>query len=139
MQAAPTMPDQSIQTGQGESKRMVAVPPEVQQLVREISVVVNAAGKQQVHIELNSNVMQGLHIRIERQEGAITIQFQSSSDDVSRLLLKNADALSQGLADRGVNLADIRVIGPRDSTRVQTDKYRSGSRPPQGRGQGGRR
>ena len=64
-QAAPIMPDQPIQAGQVESKRLVAVPPEVQQLVREISVVVNTAGKQQVHIELNSNVMQGLHIRID--------------------------------------------------------------------------
>ena len=138
-QVAPAMPDQPIRTGQVESKRMVAVPPEVQQLVREISVVVNTAGKQQVHIELNSNVMQGLHIRIERQEGAITIQFQSSSDDVSRLLLKNADVLSQGLVDRGLSVADIRVTGPRDSTRVQTYKHRSGSGQSQGRGQGGRR
>jgi flagellar hook-length control protein FliK len=139
MHAATAVPDQPIQAGQVESKRMVAVPPEVQQLVREISVVVNTAGKQQVHIELNSNVMQGLHIRIERQEGAITIQFQSSSADVSRLLLRNADALSQGLVDRGLNVADIRVTGPQDSTRVPTHKYRSGSGQSQGRGQGGRR
>ena len=139
MQAVPAMPDQPIQAGQVESKRMVAVPPEVQHLVREISVVVNTAGKQQVHIELNSNVMQGLHIRIERQEGAVAIQFQSSSDDVARLLLKNVDALSQGLADRGLNVADIRVTGPRDSTRVPAYKYRSGSGQSQGRGQGGRR
>ena len=139
MQAAPTLPDQPIQAGQVESKRMVALPPEMQHLVREISVVVNTAGKQQVHIELNSNVMQGLHIRIERKEGVIEIQFQSSSDDVSRLLLRNADALSQSLADRGLNVADIRVTGPRDSTRVPTDKYRSGSGQLQGRGRGGRR
>ena len=138
-QVAPAMPDLPIQAGQVESKRMVAVPPEVQQLVREISVVVNTAGKQQVHIELNSNVMQGLHIRIERKEGVIGIQFQSSSDDVSKLLLKNVDALSQSLADRGLNVADIRVTGPRDSTRVQTYKSRSGSGQVQGRGQGGRR
>ena len=139
LQAPPTMPDQPIQVGQVESKRIVAVPPEVQQLVREISVVVNTAGKQQVHIELNSNVMQGLHIRIERQEGAISIQFQSSSPDVARTLLRNADALSQGLVDRGLNVADIRVTGPQDSARVPTHNNRSGSRQSQGRGQGGRR
>jgi flagellar hook-length control protein FliK len=127
--------DPSMQTGPVEGKHVVAMPPQLQQVVHEISVAVNAAGNQQVHIELNSNVMKGLHIRIERQDGAMAIQFQSTSDQVASLLSKNMDALSQGLADRGVNVADIRVQGPRESARVQGDKSRSN---PGGRWQGGR-
>ena len=132
--------DQSIQAAQVEAKRVVAVPVELQQLVREISVAVNAAEKQQVHIELNSNVMKGLHIRIDRQDGAVSIQFQSGSDEVAKLLSRNVIALSQGLADRGVSVADIRVTGPQESARVQDYKTRSnfGGRWQSGR-QGGRR
>ena len=90
----------------------IQVPPELQQLVREISMVVNAPGNQQIHIELNSNVLKGLHIRIDRQNGAIAIQFQTASADISRLLSTNLNSLSQSLADRGVNVSDIRVNQP---------------------------
>lgn len=101
--------DGSIPAERLAGTRAVEVPPELHQLIREISVVVNAPGNQQVHIELNSNVLQGLHIRIERQNGAVAIQFQSASAEVSRLLSNNVSALTQGLADRGVEVADIRV------------------------------
>ena len=136
----PKIFDQSVQAAKTEGKPGVALPVELQQLVREISVVVNAAGKQQVHIELNSNVLKGLHIRIERQDGAVNIQFQSGSDEVARLLSRNVDTLSQGLADRGVSVADIHVSGPRESARAQDYKSRSnlGGRGQSGR-QGGRR
>jgi len=101
------------------------VPIALQELVREISVATNAAGNQQVHIEMNSNVLKGLHVVVERKDGAVAIQFQSSSDEVARLLSRNADALSQGLADRGVSVADIHVTGPRESARVADNKGRS--------------
>lgn len=133
--------DQSLQPAPVQSKSVVPVPPELQQLVREISSVVNANGNQQVNIELNSNVLKGLHILIERQkDGAIAVQFQSSSDDVARLLSRNMDALSQGLADRGVNVADIRVTGGREATAAPSFKSRanSGGNYPGGR-QGGKR
>ena len=127
-----------------ESKQVVALPSELHQLVREISVVTDSSGKQQVNIEMNSSVLKGLHIRIERQEGAVAIQFQSASDNISQLLKTNVEALTQGLADRGVNVAEIRVSGPADSSSSSSDsKYRpgSGGRQQQGGGQqqGGRR
>ena len=138
--------EQSMQPTAVQSKSPVQLPPELQGLVREISSLVNVKGNQQVNIELNSNVLKGLHIQIERQkDGAIAIQFQSSSEAVSQLLSKNMDALSQGLVDRGVNVGDIRDSG-RDSTTgtassMQGSKTRStfgGANYPAGR-QGGRR
>ena len=128
--------EQSLQAAPVESKRVVGVPVALQDLVREISVATNAAGNQQVHIELNSNVMKGLHIVVERKDGAVAIQFQSASDEVARLLSRNADALSQGLAERGVNVTDIHVTGPREFVRVQDNKGRSS---PSGRWQSGGR
>ena len=76
-----------------DSKHIVALPADLQQLVREISVATNQAGNQQVHIEMNSTVMKGLQIRIERHEGTLAIQFQSQSDQVTNLLSKNVEAL----------------------------------------------
>ncbi len=145
--------EQSMQPTTVQSKSPVQMPSELQGLVREISSLVNVKGNQQVNIELNSNVLKGLHIQIERQkDGAIAIQFQTSSEVVSQLLSKNIDALSQGLIDRGVNVADINVSGSRDSTTgtessgqsygqgsSQTSKNRfGGGNYPAGR-QGGRR
>ncbi len=127
--------DASMHAGPVESKHVVSVPVEMQQLVREISVVVNAAGNQQVNIEMNSNVLKGLRVHIERREGTVAIQFQSASDEVAGLLTKNLDSLTQGLADRGVSVSDIRVEGPKESAR--TREYKSQSNPG-GRGQGGR-
>ncbi|MGC2194488.1 MAG: flagellar hook-length control protein FliK [Terriglobales bacterium] len=127
--------DPTIQAGQVESKHIVGVPVDLQQLVREISVVVNAAGNQQVNIEMNSSVLKGLHVRIERREGAVAIQFQSASEEVAGLLSKNLDALTQGLADRGVSVADIHVEGPKEYARTREYKNQSN---PGGRGQSGR-
>jgi flagellar hook-length control protein FliK len=129
---------QVAQAKEVESTRAVEVPSQLQSLVREISVV---SGKDQVHIELNSNVLRGLHIQIEKQDGAVAIQFQSASPEVTRLLSSNLDSLSQGLVDRGVSVSDIRITDPRESQDVPASKRRpnlSERRPPSG-GQGGRR
>ncbi len=126
---------QAMQAGQIDSKHIVALPADLQQLVREISVVVNASGNQQVNIEMNSKTLQGLHVQIERREGAVSIQFQSNSDQVASLLSKNVESLSQGLADRGVNVAEIRVSSPRESARLRDFRGQSNSG---GRGQSGR-
>jgi flagellar hook-length control protein FliK len=133
--------DLSMQNAQVESKHVVALPPELQQLVREISVVVNAAGSQQVNIELNPNVLRGLHIRIEKQDGAVAIQFQSASEQVLNLLSENVDSLSQALVDRGVTVADIRVSNPKQASEpgsYKNSSSKSGSRGQRGR-QGGRK
>jgi flagellar hook-length control protein FliK len=126
---------QAMQAGQVDSKRIVALPTDLQQLVREISVVVNASGNQQVNIEMNSKTLQGLHVQIERRDGAVAIQFQSNSDQVAGLLSRNLESLSQGLAERGVNVAEIKVSSPRETAKPRDFRGQSNS---EGRGQGGR-
>lgn len=136
----PALSDRAIDAGAVEDKHLVSLPPDLEQLIREISVVVNAPGQQQVHIELNSTVLKGLQIRIDRQEGAIAIQFQSTSDEVAQLLSKNIDGLTQGLADRGLNVSDIHIAGPRQTERGQNYKNRfAGNTRWQGAGGQGRR
>lgn len=116
--------DPSIDMSKIESKHVVNLPPELQNLVHEIAVV---NGGHEVHIEMNSNALKGLHIRIEKQDGAVAIQFQSSSEDTARLLLRNIDNLSQSLADRGVNVADIRVTTAQEAGKKWSQKQASKS------------
>jgi flagellar hook-length control protein FliK len=104
-----------IKTAQVESKQPVTLPVELQQLVREITVGVNAAGRQEVRIEMNSNVLKGLHIQVERKDGAIAIQFQTTSAQVTDLLQRNVAALSQAFSDKGMNEPVIRVNGSGES------------------------
>jgi flagellar hook-length control protein FliK len=135
--APPQTMDRSIQSVQVESKHIVAVPPELQQVVREISAAVNAAGNHQVQIELNSSSLKGLRINIEKQAEGVAIQFQSNSDQVSGLLSRNVDSLMQGLGDRGITVSNISISGPRDSARSQDSTnrgYSSSQTGRQGRG-----
>ena len=124
MQQQPGL-DHSMQTAPVEGKHIVAVPPELQQLVREISVAVNAQGNKEVQIELNSHALKGLNIRIERQAEGVAIQFNSTSDQISSLLQKNLPALTQGLNERGVAISTINVSGPKEFARSQDSKGRS--------------
>ena len=90
MQSQPAPFNLAMQPSQVENKHIVTLPPELQHVVREISVAVNDSGRQQVHIELNSNVLKGLHIRVERQDAGVAIRFQSPCDRrVPSLSMKN--------------------------------------------------
>src|SRR5262245_40059467 len=81
----------------------------IQALVQEISHSLNAQGLEQVDIQLNSKVFDGLKIQIVRQPGNFDIRFESASDVVAQLLARNVGALSQSLAAHGVPVGRIRV------------------------------
>jgi hypothetical protein len=130
--------DRPLQSTAVEGPHSVTLPPELQQVVKEISVAVNTAGNQQVHIELNSNVLKGLHIQIERQDAGIVIQFHSTSDQVSSLIERNMPSLTQGLSDRGVSVSNINVSGPRDAERGLDARNRPTFGSQRGRQGGGR-
>jgi Flagellar hook-length control protein FliK len=132
--------DSPIHTAQVESKHPIALPVELQQLVREITVGVDAAGRQEVHIEMNSNVLKGLHIQVERKDGAIAILFQTTSGQVTDLLQRNVAALSQAFSDKGMNEPVIRVNGSGESDQSGDFKDQSqfGGRGQRGNPRGGR-
>ncbi|HZQ94289.1 MAG TPA: type III secretion HpaP family protein [Candidatus Sulfotelmatobacter sp.] len=109
-----------------ESKRAVALPADLQQLVREITVRLNKEGLQQVQIEMNSNVLKGLHIQIERQAGNLAIQFQTDSLQVSSLITRNLESLSQSLSNLGQGNVNIRVTSSKGASRGSDFKDRGG-------------
>jgi hypothetical protein len=117
-----------------DKKQAVSLPPDLQQLVREISVATNKAGHEQVHIEMNSNVLKGLQIQIERQNGELAVHFVTDSQQVSGLLSRNVDLLSQSLSSLGEKGVDIRITGTTESAKTWAGKYRGNQG---GRGQSG--
>jgi len=81
----------------------------IRALAREINFGVNAAGKEQIEIQLNSKTFDGLRIQIVRDQGLINIQFQARTQELSQLLTENVGALTNSLADHGIKVGQIRV------------------------------
>jgi len=107
-----------------DSKHAVSLPPDLQKLVREISVAMDKAGNEKVQIEMNSNVLKGLQIKIERQQGALQIQFVTDSQQVSGLINRNIEALSQSLSSLGEDNVNVRVTGTREAGKAWDAKFR---------------
>jgi flagellar hook-length control protein FliK len=120
-----------------EGSRIVELPRELQALVHEISVSLNGAKHKQVNIELNSNVLKGLHIQIEQQGTGVSIQFVSASDSVGAMLTRNMSALSEALANRGVDVNRLQVTTSAGTTRAGA--FAKGGSAGSSEGKGGRR
>jgi len=122
-------------TPQVSSAQPVTFKQPIQALVQEIWHSVSTQGQEQVDIQLNSKVFEGLKIQIVRQPGTFDIRFESSSDVVAQLLARNVGALTQSLAAHGVPVGQIRV-NDTESARWMSRKAQSR---PQSGGQGRRR
>jgi len=122
-------------TPQVSSAQPVTFKQPIQALVQEIWHSVSTQGQEQVDIQLNSKVFEGLKIQIVRQAGTFDIRFESSSDVVAQLLARNVGALTQSLAAHGVPVGQIRV-NDTESARWMSRKAQSR---PQSDGQGRRR
>ena len=85
----------SAQAASPSSEALVA------SLVREITVQMPPGGAKSVDIQFDSHTLQGLHVRIQKADSGLNVQFATSSDAVSRLLTSNAPALTEALQQRG--------------------------------------
>jgi flagellar hook-length control protein FliK len=122
-------------TPQVSSAQSITPKQPIQALVQEIWHSVSAHGQEQVDIQLNSKVFDGLKIQIVRQPGTFDIRFESASDVVAQLLARNVGALTQSLAAHGVPVGQIRV---NESEPARWMSRKAQSRPQSG-GQGRRR
>lgn len=121
----------------------------IRSLVQEIHLVAHPGGRTEMEIQLNSKTLEGLQIRIGHEDGKLNIVFSTKSDDVSQLLNRNMANLTQSLAARGLQVANLQVVNvpfaamPQQPVQVQP-AFRGGQRGSdsdrggrQGRGQGG--
>ena len=80
------------------------------EMVDRIQSTTGAAGNDKVDIQFNSRTLEGLQVSISRNEGKVSVQFNTASEQVSQLLTQNVQSLTQAMAARGVDLAEVRVV-----------------------------
>ena len=94
------------------SDRLRAVANEIaQKIVERVRVGTNAAGKAEFQIDLRSNVLSGLSIKVSSRNGRIDASFSGSNREVLALLEQNAESLRKTLSGRGLTLGDLVVQG----------------------------
>jgi flagellar hook-length control protein FliK len=96
-------------TSKVSSAQSVILKEPIQALANEIWHGVNAQGQEQIDIQLNSKVFDGLRIQIVRDSDRLNIRFDGASDTVAQLLNRNVGALTESLATHGVRVGQIRV------------------------------
>lgn len=92
------------------SERLRKVAAEVaQKIVERVRVGTNAAGKVEFQIDLRSDVLSGLSVKISAHNGKIKAVFQGNDKDVLKLIEEQREALTAALGQRGLSLEDFKI------------------------------
>jgi flagellar hook-length control protein FliK len=84
----------------------------VAEMVQKIHSFQGADGTRHLDIQFNSKTLEGLHVRIERRDGALNIQFSTKSDAVASLLSHNVGDLRAALELHGMKVSNIALSKP---------------------------
>ncbi len=94
----------------GGSERLRKVANEIaQKIVERVRVGTNAAGKVEMQIDLRSDVLSGLSVKVSSHQGKIKAVFSGSDKDVLKAIEEQGEALKEALAKRGLTLEDFKV------------------------------
>ena len=132
--------NQSIETKEVHS---VALPKELDGLVSEIQVAMQGKESEDVRIQFDSKTLAGLHVRLSKENGRLSVEFTSKSAEVSRMLTQSSDMLAQRLESHGYvgatvevrSANDPRVANPLFDQRRSFDQQQSGQQGDRQRGQ----
>lgn len=93
------------------SERLRKVFQEIaQKIVEHVRVGTNAAGKSEFQIDLRSNVLSGLSIKLSSGgNGKISASFSGSDREVLKLLEENKEGLQKALGSRGLTLESLKI------------------------------
>jgi hypothetical protein len=80
-----------------------------QKIVERVRVGTNAAGKAEFQIDLRSEVLSGLTVKVSANNGKIRAVFSGNDRDVLKLIAAQGEALRGALAARGLSLEDFKV------------------------------
>lgn len=80
-----------------------------QKIVERVRVGTNAAGKVEFQVDLRSDVLAGLSVKVSANNGKISAVFQGSDRDVMKLLEEHEDTLREALTARGLKLEDFKL------------------------------
>lgn len=92
------------------SERLRKVANELaQKIVERVRVGTNAAGKVEFQVDLRSDVLAGLSVKVSASNGKITAVFQGADKDVLKLIEEHEDSLKEALKARGLSLEDLKI------------------------------
>jgi hypothetical protein len=100
-----------------ERPRPVYDAQAIRGIVQEVRMVASPGDKTRIEIQLTSKTLDGLNIKIDRNdEGRLAIQFNTLNNDVAQLLERNMMNLQQSLAANGLRVANLQIVNPTVST-----------------------
>lgn len=92
------------------SERLRKVANELaQKIVERVRIGTNAAGKMEFQVDLKSDVLSGLSLKVSAHNGKIKAVFQGSDKDVLKMIEEQGEALKQALGARGLTLEDLKI------------------------------
>lgn len=91
------------------SERLRALASEIaQKIVDRIRVGTNAAGNAEFQIDLRSDVLSGLSIKVSARNGKISATFSGTNREVLKQLEEHGEGLRTALSGRGLKLEDLK-------------------------------
>lgn len=91
------------------SERLRALASEIaQKIVDRIRVGTNAAGNAEFQIDLRSDVLSGLSIKVSARNGKISATFSGTNREVLKQLEEHGEGLRTALSGRGLRLEDLK-------------------------------
>lgn len=92
------------------SERLRKVANEIaQKIVERVRVGTNASGKVEMQIDLRSNVLAGLSVKVSSHQGKIKAVFSGSDKEVLKMLEEQGEALKSALGARGLTLEELKI------------------------------
>jgi hypothetical protein len=92
------------------SERLRKVANEIaQKIVERVRVGTNAAGKVEMQIDLRSDVLSGMTVKVSSHNGKIKAVFSGGDRETSKLLEEQGEALKSALGTRGLTLEEFKV------------------------------
>lgn len=91
------------------SDKLRAIANEIaQKIVERVRVGTNGAGAAEFQIDLRSNVLSGLSIKLSAKNGKIQATFSGSDRDVLKMIEEQSEGLKTALQGRGLKLENLR-------------------------------
>ncbi len=94
----------------GASERLRALANEIaQKIVQSVRVGRNAEGMAEFQIDLKSNVLSGLSIKLSGSNGRIRAHFSGRDREVLKMLREQSEGLKAALSQRGLRLEELKI------------------------------
>ncbi len=92
------------------SDRLRRIATEIaQKIVERVRVGKNALGRAEFQIDLRSDVLSGLKVKVSSSGGKIQAVFSGRDREVLKMLEEQADALKAALSGRGLTLEELKI------------------------------